>query len=206
MIITGISTGLALLIPSYKGILLALFLSQLQMLWDCCDGELARWKKKFSPAGIFLDTIGHYSAEATIVLMLGLRAASWPDNSLNESNFPFFGALLAIIIILNKVLNDAVHVARFFTGGSRNNDDREIGKPKSSLLSNVRSVARFFPLHKMFHSVEMTIVISLASAIGYLTNQENPLQLLINWALPISGVVLIGHLIAILSSRKLIVS
>jgi hypothetical protein len=52
----------------------------------------------------------------------------------------------------------------------------------------------------------MTIVISLVSAIGYLTNQDNPLQLLINWALPISGVVLIGHLIAILSSRKLIVS
>ena len=78
MIVTGISTGLALLIPGYKGILLALFLSQLQMLWDCCDGELARWKKKFSPAGIFLDTIGHYSAEATIVLMLGLRAANWP--------------------------------------------------------------------------------------------------------------------------------
>jgi len=206
MIVTGISTGLALLLPGYKGILLALFLSQLQMLWDCCDGELARWKKKFSPAGIFLDTIGHYSAEATIVLTLGLRAANWPDNSLNESNFPFFGALLAIIIILNKVLNDAVHVARFFTGGSRNNDDREIGKPKSSLLSNVRSVARFFPLHKMFHSVEMTIVISLVSSIGYLTNQENPLQLLINWALPISVVVLIGHLIAILSSRKLIVS
>jgi len=206
MIVTGISTGLALLLPGYKGILLALFLSQLQMLWDCCDGELARWKKKFSPAGIFLDTIGHYSTEATIVLMLGLRAANWPADPLNASNYPFFGALLAIIVILNKVLNDAVHVARFFTGGTRNNDDREIGKPKSSLLSNIRSVARFFPLHKMFHSVEMTIVISLVSAIGYLTNQENSLQLLINWILPISVFILIGHLIAILSSRKLIVS
>jgi phosphatidylglycerophosphate synthase len=194
------------LIPGYKGILLALFLSQLQMLWDCCDGELARWKKKFSPAGIFLDTIGHYSAEATIVLVLGLRAANWPAAPLNESNFPFFGALLAIIVILNKVLNDAVHVARFFTGESRNKDDREIGQPKNSLLSIVRSVARFFPLHRIFHSVEMTIVISLVSAIGYLTNQENSLQSLINWILPISVFILIGHLIAILSSRKLIAS
>ena len=206
MIITGISTGLALLIPGYKGILLALFLSQLQMLWDCCDGELARWKKKFSPAGIFLDTIGHYSAEATIVLVLGLRAANWPAAPLNESNFPFFGALLAIIVILNKVLNDAVHVAKFFTGGTRNKDNREIGQPKNSLLSKVRSIARFFPLHRIFHSVEMTIVISLVSAIGHLTNQENSLQLLINWILPISVFILIGHLIAILSSRKLIAS
>ncbi|CAB4723397.1 MAG: hypothetical protein F2684_04370 [Actinobacteria bacterium] len=50
----------------------------------------------------------------------------------------------------------------------------------------------------------MTIVISLASAIGYLTNQDNSLQLLINWVLPVSIIVLVGHLIAILSSRKLI--
>ncbi len=38
MILTGVSISAALLIPGYKGILLALFLSQLQMLWDCCDG------------------------------------------------------------------------------------------------------------------------------------------------------------------------
>jgi hypothetical protein len=52
----------------------------------------------------------------------------------------------------------------------------------------------------------MTIVILLVSAIGYLTNQDNPLQLLIDWVLPISIIVLVGHLIAILSSRKLIAS
>jgi hypothetical protein len=52
----------------------------------------------------------------------------------------------------------------------------------------------------------MTIVISLVSVIGYLTNQDNPLQLLIDWVLPISIIVLVGHLIAILSSRKLIAS
>jgi hypothetical protein len=52
----------------------------------------------------------------------------------------------------------------------------------------------------------MTIVITLVSALGYLTNQENSLQLLINWILPISVFILIGHLIAILSSRKLIAS
>jgi len=43
MILTGISISGALLVPGVKGLLLALFLSQLQMLWDCCDGEIARW-------------------------------------------------------------------------------------------------------------------------------------------------------------------
>ncbi|MCX6425736.1 MAG: CDP-alcohol phosphatidyltransferase family protein, partial [Actinobacteria bacterium] len=79
-------------------------------------------------------------------------------------------------------------------------------KPKNSLLSNVRSVARFLPLHRIFHSVEMTIVIALVSAVGIQNNQDNSLQVLIDWILPISVIVLIGHLIAILSSRKLIAS
>jgi hypothetical protein len=61
-------------------------------------------------------------------------------------------------------------------------------------------------LHRIFHSVEITIVFSLASAIGHLTNQDNSLQLLIDWVLPVSIIVLVGHLIAILSSRKLIAS
>ena len=43
MITTGISISVALLIPGNLGLVLALVFSQLQMLWDCCDGEIARW-------------------------------------------------------------------------------------------------------------------------------------------------------------------
>ena len=60
MIITGVSSGFALLIPGVLGLILALFLSQLQMLWDCCDGEIARWRETQSPKGVFLDRLGHY--------------------------------------------------------------------------------------------------------------------------------------------------
>ena len=193
MIITGISTGLALLIPGYKGILLALFLSQLQMLWDCCDGELARWKKKFSPAGIFLDTIGHYSAEATIVLMLGLRAANWPAAPLNESNYPFFGALIAIIVILNKVLNDAVHVARAFSGLSKIQDKSGINMPVKGILRRIRKLFNFIPAQRMFHSVEFTMYVALFGTFS------QSLEI----ALGISLFVTIGHIAAIVSSAKL---
>ena len=60
MILTGISISGALLISGSKGLLLALLLSQLQMLWDCCDGEIARWRNTQSPKGVFLDRLGHY--------------------------------------------------------------------------------------------------------------------------------------------------
>ena len=42
MILTGWATAAALLIPGIGGAALALVLGQLQMLVDCCDGEVAR--------------------------------------------------------------------------------------------------------------------------------------------------------------------
>ncbi|HEY9276332.1 MAG TPA: CDP-alcohol phosphatidyltransferase family protein, partial [Candidatus Nanopelagicaceae bacterium] len=63
MIITGISISAALQIPGLFGLFLAFLLSQLQMLWDCCDGEIARWRDTQSPKGVFLDRVGHYLTE-----------------------------------------------------------------------------------------------------------------------------------------------
>lgn len=74
MIVTGAAAGGALLLPGLAGVVLAALLGQLQMLWDCCDGEVARWRRTFSPAGFFLDKLGHTIAEAAIPLALGVRA------------------------------------------------------------------------------------------------------------------------------------
>jgi hypothetical protein len=108
MILTGLSAALTLLIPGMLGVVLALMLGQLQMLWDCCDGEIARWKKQFSPAGIFLDKLGHYLTEGAIAFALGLRLAGWPEKPLDSSHLPLVGAGFASVVILNKALNDAV--------------------------------------------------------------------------------------------------
>ena len=78
MILVGWSTAAALLIPGIWGALLAVVLGQLQMLVDCCDGEVARWRRTSSPAGVFLDKVGHYTTEALIPLALGIRAAAYP--------------------------------------------------------------------------------------------------------------------------------
>ena len=44
MILVGWSTAAALLVPGIAGAALAVVLGQLQMLVDCCDGEVARWR------------------------------------------------------------------------------------------------------------------------------------------------------------------
>lgn len=190
MILTGISISLAFSLPGVVGVLLALFLSQLQMLFDCVDGEIARWREKFSPAGIFLDKVGHYFAEALIPIAIGLRLMGDGD----DYYLPFLGALLATLIVINKGLNDAVHVARAFSSLERLADKKAV--IKRSLVSRLRSLANMIPVHRAYHSVEMTLIFSIAYLFGRL---EEALLLLV----VASPIVTLGHIVSILSSNRL---
>lgn len=193
MIIAGASIGPALLIPGWQGIALALFLSHLQMLIDCCDGEVARWRETKSPMGIFLDKLGHYVAEGLLPICFGLRLANWPNEPITGSIFPFLGALLAVLVIVNKGLNDAVHVARAFSGLPKIQDKAGINLPVKGILRKARKVFNFIPAQRMFHSVEFTMYVAIVG-----TFSES-----LKIALVISLFVTIGHIAAIVSSAKL---
>ncbi|MSZ49647.1 MAG: CDP-alcohol phosphatidyltransferase family protein, partial [Actinobacteria bacterium] len=58
MIACGIGAAPALLIPGVAGPIVAVVLIQLYLLLDCCDGEVARWTKRTSPTGVYLDRVG----------------------------------------------------------------------------------------------------------------------------------------------------
>jgi phosphatidylglycerophosphate synthase len=193
MIIVGASIGPALLIQGWQGIALALFLSHLQMLIDCCDGEVARWRETKSPMGIFLDKLGHYLAEGLIPICFGLRLANWPNEPITSSIYPFLGALLAILIILNKGLNDAVHVARAFSGLPKIQDLDGANLPVKGVLRNIRKVFNFIPAQRIFHSIEFTMYVAIFGAL------KESMEI----ALAISLFVTIGHIAAIVSSAKL---
>jgi phosphatidylglycerophosphate synthase len=193
MIIVGASIGPVLLIQGWVGIALALFLSQLQMLIDCCDGEVARWRNTKSPMGIFLDKLGHYAAEGLIPIFFGLRIAGWPDRPITGSIYPFLGALLSILVIVNKSLNDAVHVARAFSGLPRIQDVKGINLPIKGLLRKVRKLFTYLPAQRMFHSVEFTIYLVIFGSFSAS----------LKVALGIALFVTLGHIAAIVSSSKL---
>ena len=193
MILVGASIGPALLIQGWVGIALALFLSHLQMLIDCCDGEVARWRETKSPMGIFLDKLGHYLAEGLIPICFGLRLANWPNEPITNSIFPFLGALLAILVIVNKGLNDAVHVARAFSGLPKIQDQAGINMPVKGILRKIRKVFNFIPAQRMFHSIEFTMYVAIFGTFN----------VSLEIALGISLFVTVGHIAAIVSSAKL---
>lgn len=193
MILTGLSAALTLLIPGMLGVVLALMLGQLQMLWDCCDGEIARWRNTQSPKGVFLDRVGHYLTESLIPVAFALRLSGWPSDTVTDWKLAFIGALISIMILLNKGFNDIVHVARAFAGLSKLSDSKESGAPSSGLLRVAKAPFRILAVQRLFHSVEMSIIIAIFG-----DNEE-----LIRIGVYIALFVTVGHLVAILGSRKL---
>ncbi|HEY9275884.1 MAG TPA: CDP-alcohol phosphatidyltransferase family protein [Candidatus Nanopelagicaceae bacterium] len=187
MIATGVSISLALQIPGFTGLFLAFLLSQLQMLWDCCDGEIARWRDTQSPKGVFLDRVGHYLTESLIPIALAWRIGE------GDYELLFLGSLISVLILLNKGFNDAVHVSRAYAGLPKLADSKSVGEAKSMIIRVARAPFRIFAVQRLFHSVEMSILILVFSG------NEN----LIRMGLPLAAFVTVGHLISILSSRKL---
>ncbi|MGI8682735.1 MAG: CDP-alcohol phosphatidyltransferase family protein [Mycobacteriales bacterium] len=201
MIATGVLAGAALLLPGLPGAVLAALLAQLQMLLDCCDGEVARWRQQFSPSGTFLDKVGHYSAESAIAVLLGVRAAGGAGSL--DRGWVTLGALLAVFVLYNKALNDMTHAARAFAHLPPLEDRVEVAAPRSSGISRLRALARFAPFHRAFHSVELTLL-ALAAAVGdSIVGGLAATRLLVAVLTPAAAVVVVGHAVAILASSKL---
>ena len=204
MIATGFAAGLALLIPGLPGGLLAAFFGQLQMLLDCSDGEVARWRQTSSPSGVFLDKIGHYVAEGFIPIALGIRAVGGVAQ-LDPQNLGFvvLGLLLSVLLLFNKALNDMVHVARAFNGLSILSESPAVFAPQSAMLAKLRSIVRIFPFNRIFHSIEMTLLIAIAAVIDVFVGDLLATQFLLQFMVVTAGVTVIGHTIAILNSSRL---
>ena len=202
MILVGWSTAAALLIPGVWGALLALVLGQFQMLIDCCDGEVARWRKTSSPAGVFLDKVGHYTTETLIPIAFGIRAAAYPIEAPADYLWTTLALLLALIIVLNKALNDMVHVARANAGLAKLADTHGEKATTSSVLAKVRKVVRFVPFHRLYHSVELTILIFVVAVVGHFAGQPLVNRVVLIALVPLALLALVGHFVAIMASKR----
>jgi hypothetical protein len=213
MIVSGAASGFALLVPGLWGALLAVALTQLQMLWDASDGEVARWRGTSSPFGVFLDKVGHYTTEALIPLLLGVRVAGGPGAVLDAVRDPqqagatfgwtTLGAVLALVIVLNKALNDMVHVARASAGLERLTDDASTAAPRPGLVASARRLARFLPFHRLYHSIELSLLILVATIGDLVVGSDVVTRWLLVGLTVAASVSLVGHFLVIASSRKL---
>src|SRR5215217_6556613 len=103
MIISAAAAAIATGWPSLLGAILAVILVQLQMLLDCCDGEVARWRQTSSPVGVYLARVGHYVAACGIAVALAFGARAQPKVS---GIWICEHLLLGIFVVLKKLEKD----------------------------------------------------------------------------------------------------
>jgi phosphatidylglycerophosphate synthase len=199
MIISAAAAAIATGWPSLLGAILAVILVQLQMLLDCCDGEVARWRQTSSPVGVYLDRVGHYVAECGIAVALGVRATGQLQVS---GVWISAGLLLGLLVALNKVENDLVHVARHYAGMPQMPDAEHVRAPRGGVLRSARQLARVIPFHRVFHSVELSILVLIAAIVDLFIGGAAT-KVLLAALVVAAGLTLIGHLVAVLASSRL---
>lgn len=208
MILAGWGMSAALLVPGIWGPLLAVVLSQLQLYFDCCDGEVARWRQTQGPKGIFIDMVGHHTTEALLPIALAVRITHGiEDGPLAGLDYQvlFIGALVALSLVLNRSLSLMVHAARGMAGLDKLPDTGEARAiPPTSFMGKLRKLARYLPFHRLLHAVELSLLFLAASIVSTILGSPGLIEFWVLWLLaPVTLFVIVGHFVASLASSRL---
>ncbi len=103
---------------------------------------------------------------------------------------------------MNKVENDLVHVSRHYAGLPQVRDAEDVKVPSGGALRTARRIARFVPFHRVFHSVELSILILVAALLDLFLDGTATTVLLVG-LLASACVTVVGHLAAVIGSSRL---
>lgn len=200
MIASGLLAAVSLTFPGLLGAVGAFVLIQLQLLFDCCDGEVARWRGRFSPTGVYLDGIGHYSTDAALAAALGVRAAGGWDSI---DGWTTLGLLVAVLVLFLKSESHLVEIARTHAGKPAVEAAAEVAAPRPSALRRLRTAVRYLPFFRAFLAIEATLLALVAAVVDALAGDLSGTRALLLVLVPVALITVAGHLIAILASKRL---
>ncbi|MEU0115860.1 CDP-alcohol phosphatidyltransferase family protein [Streptomyces bobili] len=203
MVVCGVLSGAALLVPGLTGAVLAALLMQLFLLFDCVDGEVARWKGQNSATGIYVDRLGAYLADAALMIGFGFRAAEsgivggWAG----FDGWVSLGLATALGVVLLKASTDLVDVARARRGLSVADD--EATRPRSQGVASVRRLAAAFKIHRVTNGIEASLVLLVVAVADAVSGGVEPTRWALGAVAVITWVMVPAHLLSILASSRL---
>lgn len=198
MILAGAGAAIALSFPGWWTAVLAALLIQLQLILDCCDGELARWRNKTGASGVYLDRIGHYVTEAGLTAALGIRAGGGWDSL---DGWATIGFATATVTLLVKAETDLVHTARALAKLPATADGEQT--IRTAGLRGARAIFGFVPIHRALLALEFSFIAMVVAIGDALADSDQATKVLCAAMLPIAIFVAGGHLLAILLSNRL---
>jgi phosphatidylglycerophosphate synthase len=200
MILVGLAGAALLTLPGLLPAIGVVVLIQLQLLLDCSDGELARWRGVSSPAGIYLDRMAHNLTEAALPVALAIRADGGWDSI---GGWTDLGLLTAMLVLLVRVESALVYVARAEAGLPVVQDTAAVAAPRQAGLARLRRALSFAPFFRAFVAIEFSFL-ALAAAIGdQIAGGLDVTRLLVTVLVPVAALIAVGRLAAILSSQRL---
>jgi len=198
--VVGVLAAALLTIPGVLPAVGVVLLIQLQILLDCSDGELARWREQYSPVGIYLDRFGHYLTETLLPIGLGIRADGGWDSI---GPYTTLGLLAAVLALLVRTESALVAVARLESGKTAADDTAAVAAPRASGLARLRRAVGFFPFFRAFVAIEASLLALGAAVIDAFVGGEPATRVLVIALVPIAAITAAGHLVAILASSRL---
>ncbi|KJY34417.1 CDP-alcohol phosphatidyltransferase family protein [Streptomyces sp. NRRL S-495] len=196
MVVCGVGAGAALLVPGLVGAVLAAVLFQGFLLFDCVDGEVARWKRRFSTAGVYVDRLGAYLADAALMVGAGVRAARG-----GSELWVSVGLAAALGVVLLKASTDLVDVARARSGLAP--ADEESTQPRSQGIATARRLASVFKIHRVTNGIEASLVLLAAAVADVAVGGIGPTRAVVAGIAVITWGMVVAHLASILSSSRL---
>jgi phosphatidylglycerophosphate synthase len=200
MIVVGLAAAAVLSLPGVLAAIGAVLLIQLQLLLDCSDGEVARWRDQKSPVGVYLDRIGHWLTEAALPIALGVRADGGWDAL---GTYTTLGLLIAVLVLLIKGESALVGVARAESGRPPASDTRAVAAPRAAGLARLRRAAGFAPFFRAFVAMEATLLALAAAIVDTFVDDLGGSRALVIALVAVGAVTAVGHLLAILTSARL---
>jgi phosphatidylglycerophosphate synthase len=196
MVVAGVGAGAALLIPGVAGPVLAALLFQAFLFFDCVDGEVARWKRQFSPVGVYVDRLGAYLADAALLVGAGFRVA---ENA--SVAWVSVGLAAALGIVLLKASTDLVDVARTRSGLEAVTE--EATEVRSARVNSVRRLAAAFKVHRIANGIEASLLFLVAALVELGTGGPPPTHWGGAAVAVVAWLMVPAHLVSILSSSRL---
>jgi phosphatidylglycerophosphate synthase len=190
MIPTGLLAALSLTFAGIWPAVLAVLLVQLQLLLDCVDGEVARWRKTFSPVGVYLDQLAHYSGEAALPAALGIRADGGWDSI---GGWTALGLCTSVLVLFLKAETHLVPYAL----------DRSRGSAAQGQQRPARRIPSILPAIRPLHAVEASLLMLSAAVLDAATDSLDFSRGLTVALAAFAIVAVVGHLAAILASGRL---
>jgi phosphatidylglycerophosphate synthase len=195
----GIAAGVVIAFGGLATAIVSAILIQAYLLFDCSDGELARWSKRTSATGIYLDGIGHYLGESALLVGLGIRAQGQLTIS---GRYVTAGLAAALLAMLVKAETDNVVVARSKAGLGAGHGDEAL-QPRGSGLALARRAASVLRIHRITQAVELSLLILVAAIADAIAGDLLATRVLVVACLVIAALMVIAHLAAIVGSRRL---